>query len=252
TEMTRMGLEGAAAASAPAAPASPAPAESPVAHREPVEAAASASPAAAEAATSAQRQRFSPAVRRLVEEHGIDPSRIAGSGLGGRVTRDDVLAHIEARGAVAAAPAPAAAPPTTPAPVAEAADGAREELVKLSVMRRSIAEHMTRSLATSPHAWTMQEIDVTELVRYREAEKDGFRQRHGVSLTYLPFVIQVVCGVLHDHPYLNSTWTADGILLKRYINMGLAVAVPDGLIVPVIKDADRLGFTDLVRAVNDL
>jgi 2-oxoisovalerate dehydrogenase E2 component (dihydrolipoyl transacylase) len=98
----------------------------------------------------------------------------------------------------------------------------------------------------------MQEIDVTELVRYREAEKDGFRQRHGVSLTYLPFVIQVVCGVLDEFPYLNSTWTADGILLKRYINMGLAVAVPDGLIVPVIKDADRLGFTDLVRAVNDL
>src|SRR2546429_455698 len=83
-----------------------------------------------------------------------------------------------------------------------AADGAREELVKLSVMRRSIAEHMTRSLATSPHAWTMQEIDVTDLVRYREAEKDGFRQRHGVPLTYLPFVIQVVCGALHEFPFL--------------------------------------------------
>src|SRR5437879_6963391 len=172
-EIAQMEVEGAAAASAPAVSASPAPAESPVAHREPVEAAASAPAAAAETATSAQRQRFSPAVRRLVEEHGIDPSRIAGSGLGGRVTRDDVLAHLEARGAVAASPAPGAAAPTTSAPVVEAADGAGEELVKLSVMRRSIAEHMTRSLATSPHAWTLQELDVTELVRSRAAETEG-------------------------------------------------------------------------------
>jgi 2-oxoisovalerate dehydrogenase E2 component (dihydrolipoyl transacylase) len=133
-----------------------------------------------------------------------------------------------------------------------AVDGADEQLVKLSAMRRSIAEHMTRSLATSPHAWTMQEVDVTELVRYREAEKEGFQQRHGVSLTYLPFVIQVVCDALREFPYLNSTWTADGILLKRHINVGLAVAIPDGLIVPVIKGADHLGFTDLARAVNDL
>ena len=244
-----MEVEGAAAAPAPAPVEAPAP-EPPTAAPQP----AAAAPAAIDAsAASAQRPRFSPAVRRLVEEHGIDPSTIAGSGLGGRVTRDDVLAHLEARAAPAAAPLAADGTPSlTPSPVAEAADGAREELVKLSVMRRSIAEHMTRSRATSPHAWTMQEIDVTDLVRYREAEKDGFRQRHGVPLTYLPVVIQVVCGALHEFPFLNSTWTADGILLKRYINMGLAVAVPDGLIVPVIRDADRLGFTDLVRSVSDL
>jgi 2-oxoisovalerate dehydrogenase E2 component (dihydrolipoyl transacylase) len=248
-EIAQMEVEGAAAAAAPAALETPAAGPSDA----PREALAAAPAPTDAAAASAQRPRFSPAVRRLVEEHGIDPSTIAGSGLGGRVTRDDVLAHLEARGAAATAPpAAAGAPSATPSPVAEAADGAREELVKLSVMRRSIAEHMTRSLATSPHAWTMQEIDVTELVRYREAEKEGFRQRHGVQLTYLPFVIQVVCGALHEFPFLNSTWTADGILLKRYINMGLAVAVPDGLIVPVIRDADRLGFTDLVRSVNDL
>jgi 2-oxoisovalerate dehydrogenase E2 component (dihydrolipoyl transacylase) len=210
---------------------------------------ASASPAAA------QRQRFSPAVRRLAEEHGIDPSGVAGTGEGGRVTRDDVLAHLEARDAAGAArPAAGGAPaePTGAAAEPAAAEGGDEQLVRLSAMRRSIAEHMTRSLATSPHAWTMQEVDVTELVRYREAEKEGFQQRHGVSLTYLPFVIQVVCDALREFPYLNSTWTADGILLKRHINVGLAVAIPDGLIVPVIKEADHLGFTDLARAVNDL
>ena len=119
-------------------------------------------------------------------------------------------------------------------------------------MRRSIAEHMTRSLATSPHAWTLQEVDVTGLVRYREAEKDGFRERHGVPLTYLPFVTQVVCGALREFPFLNSTWTDEGIVLKRAINMGIAVAIPDGLIVPVVRDADRLGFTELTRSINDL
>jgi 2-oxoisovalerate dehydrogenase E2 component (dihydrolipoyl transacylase) len=119
-------------------------------------------------------------------------------------------------------------------------------------VRRSIAEHMTRSLATSPHAWTLQEVDVTELVRYREAEKEGFQRRHGSPLTYLPFVIQVVCQGLAEFPYLNSTWTDEGILLKRYVNMGIAVAIPDGLIVPVIRDADRLGLSDLARVLDDL
>jgi 2-oxoisovalerate dehydrogenase E2 component (dihydrolipoyl transacylase) len=145
-----------------------------------------------------------------------------------------------------------AAPASAPAPSIPTATGDREELVKLSVMRRSIAEHMVRSLATSPHAWTLQEVDVTELVRFREAEKEGFRARNGVPLTYLPFVTQVVCTALQEFPFLNSSWTDDGILVKRYINMGIAVAIPDGLIVPVIRDADQRGFTDLARALNDL
>jgi 2-oxoisovalerate dehydrogenase E2 component (dihydrolipoyl transacylase) len=119
-------------------------------------------------------------------------------------------------------------------------------------MRRSIAEHMVRSVATTPHVWTMQEVDVSELVRYREAEKDGFHRRHGVPLTYLPFVTQVVCAALAEFPYLNSSWTDDGIVLKRYVNMGYAVAIPDGLIVPVVRDADRLGFADLARAIADV
>jgi 2-oxoisovalerate dehydrogenase E2 component (dihydrolipoyl transacylase) len=216
--------------------------------------------AAAETGAAGQRPRLSPAVRRLAEEHGIDPTRLQGSGERGRVTRDDVLAFLAKEGEPAAAAAPRAevpappeaAPPASVPTAAASVDGAREEIVRLSVMRRSIAEHMTRSLATSPHAWTLQEVDVSALVRYREAQKEGFQRRHGVPLTYLPMVIQVVADGLKEFPYLNSSWTDEGILLRRYVNMGVAVAVPEGLIVPVIRDADRLGLSDLAIAVNDL
>lgn len=205
--------------------------------------------AVAQAAGTGERQRLSPAVRKLAAEHGIDPGALQGTGLGGRVTRDDVLA------AVGGAQSPAAPPQAKPAPAAApqaAPDGKREELVKLSVMRKSIAEHMVRSLATAPHAWTLQEVDVTALVRYREGEKDSFKARHGMTLTYLPFVAQILIDALKQFPWLNSSWSDQGVVLKRYINLGIAVAIPDGLIVPVVKDADRLGFTDLVRAINDL
>jgi 2-oxoisovalerate dehydrogenase E2 component (dihydrolipoyl transacylase) len=196
-------------------------------------------------------------VRKLAAEHGIDAAGLRGSGMGGRVTRDDVLAAVGPGEPAAAAPAATAAPAQTPTaaparPAPARVDAAREELVKLSVMRRSIAEHMVRSLATSPHAWTLQEVDVTNLVRYRDAEKDSFKARHGAALTYLPFVVQIVCEAIKEYPWLNSTWTDEGVVLKRYINMGVAVSIPDGLIVPVLKDADKFGFTDLVGGLNDL
>ncbi|HLH71183.1 MAG TPA: dihydrolipoamide acetyltransferase family protein [Candidatus Dormibacteraeota bacterium] len=212
---------------------------------EPSDGEAVASSATAAGQAPAGGRRLSPAVRRLVEEHGLDPGQIPGTGEGGRVTRDDVLAFL-ARRERGAEPAPA-----TPAPaVPVTSEG--EELVRPTVMRRSIAEHMVRSLATAPHAWTMQEVDVSELVRYREAEKEGFRRRHGVPLTYVPFVAQVLCEALVEFPYLNASWTEEGILLKRYVNLGIAVSIPDGLIVPVVKDAGRMGFADLARAVADL
>jgi 2-oxoisovalerate dehydrogenase E2 component (dihydrolipoyl transacylase) len=198
-----------------------------------------------------EHSRLSPAVRKLAAEHGLDPTALRGSGVGGRVTRDDVLAAVGS-GTATAAPQVPAKPAARPAPAPARVDGAREELVKLSVMRKSIAEHMVRSLATSPHAWTLQEVDVTNLVRYREAEKETFKARHGTALTYLPFVAQIVCEALKQYPWLNSTWTDEGVVLKRYVNLGIAVSIPDGLIVPVVKDADRLGFTDLVRTLNDL
>ena len=253
--------EPAAAAAEPAAPAA-----------QPAVTAGTPAPVPAPA-DGAAPGRFSPAVRRLAEQNGIDPASVEGSGEGGRVTRDDVLAHLERQksgqapalvaATAASAPAPPAPAPATPSapsapapaprPAAPVAAGDREELVRINAIRRSIAEHMVRSVQTSPHVWTMVEVDMTALVRYRETEKEDFRARHGVNLTYLPFVAQVLCEVLHEFPYLNSSWTDDGILLKKYVNLGLAVAVPpDGLIVPVVKDADRLGFTDLVRAIVDL
>jgi 2-oxoisovalerate dehydrogenase E2 component (dihydrolipoyl transacylase) len=259
TEIAQIQVDG--AGTVEAAPPPPAAAAAPAAP------AAAAAPAPAPAATGG---RFSPAVRRLAEENGIDPSVVPGSGEGGRVTRDDVLAYLDqVKSGKAPAPAPAARPqpvaaapaapaeaPPSPAPrpaPGPAATGEREELVRINAVRRQIAEHMVRSVQTSPHVWTMVEVDMTGLVRYREAEKESFASRHGVNLTYLPFVAQVLCEALKEFPYLNSSWTDDGILLKKYVNLGLAVAVPpDGLIVPVIKDADRLGFTDLVRAIADL
>jgi len=224
----------------------------------PPEPAGERAPAPAAAATigddgNGERAKLSPAVRKLAAEHGIDAAALRGSGMGGRVTRDDVLAAVGSGVAAAEAPPAAAPKPSAPAaPKPARVDGTREELVKLSVMRRSIAEHMVRSLATSPHAWTLQEVDVTNLVRYRVAEKESFKARHGAALTYLPFVIQIVCDVIKQYPWLNSTWTDEGVVLKRYINMGVAVSIPDGLIVPVLKDADQRGFTDLVRELNDL
>jgi 2-oxoisovalerate dehydrogenase E2 component (dihydrolipoyl transacylase) len=251
-------VAGATPAAASAAPAQAG--ETGVAHSEvPPAPAGGAKPGAVAAPTSGddgsgERARLSPAVRKLAAEHGIDAAALRGSGMGGRVTRDDVLAAVETGQALPAAPlAPAAAQAPAPAKPAPAkVDGAREELVKLSVMRRSIAEHMVRSLATSPHAWTLQEVDVTNLVRYRDAEKDSFKARHGAALTYLPFVVQIVCAAIKQYPWLNSTWTDEGVVLKSYINMGVAVSIPDGLIVPVLKDADQRGFTDLVRGLNDL
>jgi 2-oxoisovalerate dehydrogenase E2 component (dihydrolipoyl transacylase) len=227
------------AAPHPEVPAAPAPSEGATTPAT----AAESTPAPSSENGGTDRARLSPAVRKLAAEHGIDATALRGSGMGGRVTRDDVLAAVEGGGAAAPAPtAPRAAP----------ADGAREEVVKLGSMRRAIAEHMVRSLATSPHAWTLQEVDVTNLVRYREAEKEGFRARHGAALTYLPFVVQIVCDAIRQFPWLNSTWSDEGVVLKHYINMGIAVSIPDGLIVPVLKDADQLGFTDLVSSINDL
>jgi 2-oxoisovalerate dehydrogenase E2 component (dihydrolipoyl transacylase) len=214
-----------------AAPAAPAPVAQSETER----------PAAAEPdADHSGRDRLSPAVRRLVQEHGVDLSRVAGSGAGGRVTRRDVLAFVEQR------PAEPAEPPEAPEP------GEDEELLRVSAVRRQIAEHMVRSKHTAPHAWGMREVDMSALVAYREERRRDFAERHGLSLSYLPFVVQVVCDALRENPMLNASWTDQGILLKRRLNIGIAVALPDALIVPVIHDADRLGILDLARTIDDL
>ncbi len=197
--------------------------------------------AAAAPAPATDHARVSPAVRKLVQDNNLDLSQIAGTGPGGRVTREDVQSYLASK------PAPAAAPPAAPR------TGERgDELVRISAVRRQIAEHMVRSVSTSPHAWSLREVDVTKLQAYREANKDEFNQRYGFPLSYVPFFVQIVSDALLKNPYLNSTWTDDGIVLHHFVNMGIAVALPDALIVPVIKDADLKGFTDLAHAINDI
>jgi 2-oxoisovalerate dehydrogenase E2 component (dihydrolipoyl transacylase) len=194
--------------------------------------------------TAGKPARLSPAVRRLAREHGIDPTRLAGTGMGGRITRDDVLRHLESP---PAAPPPVVAPPTVRQPQ-EIAD---EEHIPLTPVRRMIAEAMVRSVTQIPHAWSSVEVDVTSLVSVRNAGRDAFRSNEGVDLTYLPFIIKMVTAALRENPTLNATWGTDKIILKKRINMGIAVAGPDGLIVPVIHDADRLSVAGLAHALGD-
>jgi 2-oxoglutarate dehydrogenase E2 component (dihydrolipoamide succinyltransferase) len=221
---------------------------------------------------------LSPLVRRLAGEHGLDLSRIEGSGAGGRITKQDVQAAIDSGGAAAAvatapapaevpAPAPATAPaptPTvaapatapTPAPtvaaVQPAVAGPGDEVVPISHIRKLIGQHMLASLETSARAWTMVEVNIDHLVKLRERAKDAFKAKHGVNLTYLPFVIRATCDALLTHPEVNSELRGDEIVRHRYVNMGIAVSYDAGLIVPVIKGADAMNTVGLARAIADL
>jgi 2-oxoisovalerate dehydrogenase E2 component (dihydrolipoyl transacylase) len=205
----------------------------------------------------ASRRRYSPAVRRLAREQNIDPDTLSGSGMGGRVTREDVMKAVQTRGAAVAtasappisAPAAPASPAPTPIPMTAGAD---EEAVPLTAVRRIIAEHMSRSASEIPHAWSMIEVDVTSLASYRDRIKDDFRQREGVALTYLPFAIKALVEALKENPLLNSSWGGDKIILKKRTNIGIAVAAPGGLVVPVIHNADGHSIAGLARAAHEL
>ncbi len=177
--------------------------------------------------------RYSPAVLRLAEQHDVDLSQVTGTGIGGRVTRKDVQSYIDARDSKPAA----------------MEDGER---VPLTPVRRMIAENMMKSATTIPEAWTLVEADVTGLVRLRERTKADFARREGVDLTYLAFVVKVVAEALKEHRMVNSSWDGDAIILKKRVNVGVAVAAPDGLVVPVIHDADRLSVAGAARAIDDL
>ncbi len=194
--------------------------------------------------------RLSPAVRRLAREHNLDVSHIAGTGMGGRVTRNDVLQYLETATAPPATTRPPAVAPAPAPPLA--ATAADEERVALTPVRRMIADAMARSVSQIPHAWSMVEVDISELVALRAGERDGFRAREGINLTYLPFALKAVAGALKDNPTLNASWGDDHIVLKRRINLGIAVAAPTGLVVPVIHDADRLSIAGLAHAIDDL
>lgn len=209
------------------------------------------------------RRRSTPAVRRLAEEHNLDLRQVTGTGSSGRVTKEDVLQYVAQRGAapaqtpVIAALAPSMPAPSMPVPVQ--APQAPTPLVSgdmpqgLTPMRRAIAEHMVRSVHTSPHAWTSVEIDMTNLVKYRDSIKDSFQAREGISITYLPFFIKAVVEAIKQVPQVNAVWSDEqGVVLKREINVGVPIDIGEGLIVPVIHGADNLSVTGIARKVYEL
>jgi 2-oxoglutarate dehydrogenase dihydrolipoamide succinyltransferase (E2 component) len=219
------------------------------------------SPATATAAASAPRapeappargprsRVLSPVVRRLAAEHGLDLSTVEGTGSGGRITRADVEAAIEAR---AAAGVPAARPGPAPAPAPTEGAGTGTEVRPLSHIRKAIAKHMLASVNETARAWTLVEVNVEHLVRLRERTKEAFRERYGVKLTYLPFVVRATVDALRAHPFVNARLDGDNVVLHDYVNMGIAVSYDAGLIVPVIKGVDGMNTVGIARAIADL
>jgi 2-oxoglutarate dehydrogenase E2 component (dihydrolipoamide succinyltransferase) len=208
----------------------------------------------AASAEELRRTKSSPLVRKIAQEHGVDIASLEGTGLSGRVTKNDILSFIES-GAPAGAAAPAVSPAgkaSTPsaAPPLKPAEGDRIE--QMSVMRKKISEHMVTSRRTSAHVTTVYEIDMTAISKVREKNKDPFFERTGTKLTYMPFIFQAVNNALRKFPIFNAQVSGDQIIYKRDINLGMAVALDWGLIVPVIKRADDLSIAGLARAANDL
>jgi len=206
-----------------------------------------------------RRTKSSPLVRKIAQEHGVDIARLEGTGLSGRVTKNDILSFIESGSPAAASagaklqPAVSTARPTSvvhEAPPLKPAEGDRVE--QMTVMRKKIAEHMVQSRRTSAHVTTVYEIDMTRIAKLREQYKDSFAERTGTKLTFMPFIFQAVNNALRKFPIFNAQVSGDQIIYKRDINLGMAVALDWGLIVPVIKRADDLSIAGLARAANDL
>jgi len=222
-----------------------------------------------------EEARSSPLVRKIAREHSISLSEVPGTGLGGRITKQDIMQFIETQGTPQpspAAPAPTpAAPAPTPAPVPPAPAAAFApsgpvapaprlaapapypgDLVPMSNMRKLIAKHMIESRRTSAHVHCMYEVDFTRIVSLRNKFKSGFEQRHGTRLTFMPFFVRAAVMALQQWPIVNATIEGDNIRYHRYINMGIAVALDWGLTVPVLKSAGDLNFLGLQRGISDL
>jgi pyruvate/2-oxoglutarate dehydrogenase complex dihydrolipoamide acyltransferase (E2) component len=212
----------------------------------------------------------SPLARRLADEHGIDLSQIKGTGTGGRVRKEDILAYVASRSAppqpatvpvtAVPPPLPAAAPPPAPtvspppaaakAAPAPTVAGEDEEVVTPSRIRLATAEHMVRTKRTAPHATSFMEVDMTNIARWLEKNKDEFKRKNGYSISFVAFVMKATCDGLRQFPIVNSTWTEDNkIIIKKHINLGMAVATDMGLVVPVIHDADQYTIAGLARQV---
>jgi pyruvate dehydrogenase E2 component (dihydrolipoyllysine-residue acetyltransferase) len=261
--------------------AAAAPEQAPVREEEPPAAREQQAPAEGEATPQARREApaaaaqghgdgqaaggprshiLSPLVRRLAEEHQIDLSQVQGTGTGGRITKSDVMALVQGQGEAPAkaapeAPAAAAQAPATPAqaPAPQpAAAGAREEAIPLTRMRQAIAKNMVASLQTTARAWNMVEVNMENVMRIRAQAKEAFKQREGISLTVTPFVARAVCEALLAFPDVNGEIREDQLILKHYVNLGIAVALDEGLIVPVVKGADTMNIVGLARAIKDI
>lgn len=232
------------------------------------------SPAAGGEVVRAGTRFYSPLVREIAKQEHISMAEletIPGSGEGGRVTKKDILAYVEQRKAKPAAPAPAPAvapakpaapvaapapaaprPAPAPAPAVTPYDQDRVEIVPMDNMRRRIAEHMVMSKQTSPHVYSVSVCDLTKIVKYRERVKNEFEQREGTKLTYTPFFLAACVRAIREFPLINASIDGSNIIIKKAINLGVAVALDNGLIVPVIKNADALNLVGLARATNDL
>ena len=254
------GTQAAAPAAAPAA-AAPAAPVAPAAPAAPVAPAAPAAPVAPVAPTAPgiDRQRSSPLVRRIAKEHNVDVAQIAGSGIGGRVTKHDILAFIEGGGAARsqapAAQAPGAAPATRPAPAAgHAAPVFRlpsDRVEPMSVMRRKIAEHMVLSKHTSAHVYSVFEVDYSVVDRIRKAKKAEY-EAAGARITFTSFIAKAAVDCLRRHPTINASIDGDNVIYRGTVNLGVAVALDNGLIVPVVKAAEEKNVLGLSRAIQDL
>ena len=195
------------------------------------------------------RARYSPAVQRLAQAHDVDLSGVTGTGVGGRVTRNDVQKYID----TSTAPRPDA--PRSGEQLASeqpAGAGVDVERMPLTPIRRMIAENMVKSATQIPQAWSIVEVDVTSLVERRSSARDDFQRAEGINLTYLPFVVKAVADSLRRNPMLNSSWDGDAIMIKKRINIGVAVATGNGLVVPVVHDADSLSIAGLAKSIDGL
>ncbi len=239
-------VEAGGSAAAPAPAATPAPASTP--------APAATAPAAAAVISDADAvTTLSPAVRRLVLEHGLDPSRIKGTGKDGRLTKEDVLAAAnaapEAAAAPAPAPAPAAASTATPAPVA--ATGG-EERVKMTRLRQTIARRLKEAQDTAAMLTTFNDVDMSEVIKTRDRYRDLFEKKHGVRLGFMSFFTKAVALAAKTIPAVNARIDGDEIVYFNYLDVSVAVSAPNGLVVPVVRGADKMGFADIEKAIADL
>ena len=197
----------------------------------------------AEGPAPSEPHRYSPGVQMAASDLKVDLSQVTGTGLGGRVTKKDVQDF---------AASAKAAPAARPAPAAPVAPGEGDQVLQLTRVRRLIAENMTRSKTTIPHAWQTQEVDMSGVVANRNANKAAFQKQEGFSLTYLPYVMAAALSALREHPEVNSSFNETELIVHRDINLGISVGLEDTLLVPVVRRADGLSIAGLARAVNDL